>query len=155
MLSYEYKVIPAPKKAGKVKGIKGTDLNFAAALAEVMNRMGRAGWEYQRTDTLPCEERQGFTGRTTTFQNMLIFRKIIDEPVEMSVRTPTEIPATVQTPEPAAEPAMAVRSSVAEAAGPALAAATHDAPQGHAPRIGKPTAHEPAKIVPAPGIAAQ
>ncbi|WP_374213157.1 DUF4177 domain-containing protein [Psychromarinibacter sediminicola] len=75
MPRYEYKVVPAPKKAGKVKGVKGTEARFAHELATLMNRYGADGWEYQRTDTLPCEERSGLTGRTTVFQNMLVFRR--------------------------------------------------------------------------------
>lgn len=77
MPRYEYKVVPAPKKAGKVKGVKGTEARFAHELATLMNQYGADGWEYQRTDTLPCEERSGLTGRTTVFQNMLVFRRVI------------------------------------------------------------------------------
>lgn len=93
MPGYEYKVIPAPKKPSRIKGVRGTEAKFAASLAEIMNGLGRDGWEYQRADTLPCEERAGLTRRTTVFQNVLVFRReIADEPVEMSVRTPTEAP---------------------------------------------------------------
>ena len=77
MSHYEYKVIPAPKKGLRAKGIKGTELRFANALQGVMNEQGALGWEYQRTDTLPCDERQGLTGKTTGFQNMLIFRRTL------------------------------------------------------------------------------
>lgn len=75
MTSYEYAVVPAPKKGTKARGIKTTEDRFAFAIQTIMNEYGAAGWEYLRTDTLPCEERQGLTGRTTTFQNMLVFRK--------------------------------------------------------------------------------
>lgn len=156
MPGYEYKVVPAPKKAGKIKGARGTDQKFAGALAELMNQYGRDGWEYQRTDTLPCEERQGLTGKTTTFQNMLIFRKEImqdaAEPVEMSIRTPATA-ASVQGAQ--ADTLLAVprfRATVAEAARPALAAVTQDAPQGRAPSIGAPHTREPSQQS---GIAAQ
>jgi hypothetical protein len=73
--AYEYKVVPAPKKGLRGKGIKGTDAKFANALMHVMNTLGADGWEYQRTDTLPCEERRGLTGKTTVFQNLLVFRR--------------------------------------------------------------------------------
>ena len=62
MPSFEYKVVPAPKRAAKIRGIKGTDGRFAQVIENVMNAMGADGWEYQRTDTLPCEERVGLTG---------------------------------------------------------------------------------------------
>jgi hypothetical protein len=75
MTTFEYKVVPAPKRGLKGKGVRGSDAKFANALQSVMNEHGSDGWEYQRTDTLPCEERQGLTGKTTTFQNMLVFRR--------------------------------------------------------------------------------
>lgn len=79
---HEYKVVPAPMKGMKAKGVKGTPARFAHALEVLMNEMAQDGWEYQRTDTLPVEERQGLTGKTTTFQNMLVFRRTIVAPVE-------------------------------------------------------------------------
>ncbi len=72
---YEYSVVPAPKKGVKSKGVKTVEDRFAHALQEIMNEKGAAGWEYVRTDTLPVEERQGLTGRTTTYQNMMVFRR--------------------------------------------------------------------------------
>lgn len=77
MTRYEYKVLPAPQRGVKAKGAKTTEARFAHALMEIMNEMGRDGWEYQRTDTLPCQERVGLTGRTTRFQNMLVFRRAL------------------------------------------------------------------------------
>jgi hypothetical protein len=44
-----------------------------------MNDLGAEGWEYQRTDTLPCEERQGLTGKTTQFRHVLIFRRLLND----------------------------------------------------------------------------
>jgi len=146
MQRYEYKVVPAPKKAGKIKGLRGTDAKFAASLAEIMNQFGADGWEYQRTDTLPCEVRQGLTGRTTTFQTMLVFRR--------------EINAVAETPETAqpvqiteAEPVPAVptfRSTVPNAA-PVYAGA----PEGPAPKLGAARHPEPNDKTRAPDIAAQ
>ncbi len=75
MPGYEYKVIPAPRKGVRAKGVRGTDMRFAHALQEIMNDLAADGWEYLRTDTLPCEERKGLTGRSTVFQNMLVFRR--------------------------------------------------------------------------------
>ena len=135
MPTYEYKVVPAPTKAGKIKGIKGTDNRFAAELAGLMNKYGADGWEYQRTDTLPCEERQGLTGRVTTFQNMLIFRR----------KTETEAAETTPAEAPERSLAMpAFGATAAPAAAPALSA-TPDAPEGQPPQLGAAR----------PGIAAQ
>lgn len=72
---YEYKVIAAPKKAVRGKGFRGAKDGFATALGTVMNQQAAEGWEYQRTDTLPQETRAGLTGKTTTFQNMMVFRR--------------------------------------------------------------------------------
>ncbi len=44
-----------------------------------MNEMGGDGWEYLRADTLPCEERQGLTGKTVKYHSMLVFRRPVAE----------------------------------------------------------------------------
>lgn len=79
MPEYEYKVVPAPKKGVKAKGVRSTEDRFALALERVMNELGAEGWEYRRVDTLPCEQRSGLTGKTTAYQNMLIFRRLFPE----------------------------------------------------------------------------
>jgi hypothetical protein len=75
MAAYEFKVVPAPRQGLKGRGLRATEDRFAHALETVMNQMGAQGWDYVRADTLPCEERQGLTGRATVFQNMLVFRR--------------------------------------------------------------------------------
>lgn len=72
---FEYKVIPAPSRGQRGKGVKGAEARFAHALEIVMNDMAAEGWEYQRAETLPSEERSGLTGTTTTFRNVLVFRR--------------------------------------------------------------------------------
>lgn len=84
-MMYEYTVVPAPKKGLKAKGVKSNEDRFAFALQSTMNELGAQGWEYLRTDTLPTEERQGLTGRTTTYQNMMVFKRplaVEEAPVE-------------------------------------------------------------------------
>ena len=107
---YEYKVIPAPRRGEKTRGAKTTADRFAHALTQVMNELGRDGWEYLRADTLPCEERVGLTGKSTAFQNMLVFRRALG----------AETPRT-------------------EAPAPAPAAMTAIAPEGTPPRLPAPT----------------
>ncbi len=85
MAQFEYKVVPAPARGEKVRGAKTTADRFAHALSAVMNDLGRDGWEYLRADTLPCEERVGFTGRQTTFQHMLVFRRTVTVAVDVPV----------------------------------------------------------------------
>lgn len=78
MPRYEFKVIPAPRRGEKARGVKSTEERFALALTGLMNDMGREGWDYVRADTLPVDERSGLTGTKTTFQNMLVFRRIME-----------------------------------------------------------------------------
>jgi hypothetical protein len=78
MACYEFKVIPAPRRGEKARGVKTTEERFALALTNVMNEQGREGWDYVRADTLPVDERSGFTGTKTSFQNMLVFRRILE-----------------------------------------------------------------------------
>lgn len=75
MPAYEYRVVPAPRIAAKEKGAKTTDARFAATLTRLMNELGADGWEYQRAETLPCDERRGLTGRVETTQHVLVFRR--------------------------------------------------------------------------------
>ncbi|NHB78209.1 DUF4177 domain-containing protein [Rhodobacter calidifons] len=79
MQRFEFKVIPAPRRGEKARGVKTTEDRFAHALANLMNQLGAEGWDYVRADTLPCEERVGFTGTRTTFQNVLVFRRPLVE----------------------------------------------------------------------------
>lgn len=91
MLKYEYKVVPAPTKGVKAKGVKGPDAMFALALAELMNEHGREGWEYQRAETLPSDERKGLTGRVTVTRHVLVFRREIMERPEYPAMPPLEM----------------------------------------------------------------
>lgn len=81
MTQYEYKVVPAPDRGLKARGVKGPEGRFAHALEVLMNEMGVEGWEYQRAETLPCEERQGLSGKTTVYRNMLVFRRVREDDV--------------------------------------------------------------------------
>jgi hypothetical protein len=74
-MSYEYRVIPAPTKGTKAKGAKTAEERFALTLQETMNSMAADGWQFQRAETLPSEERAGLTGRKTVYHNMLVFRR--------------------------------------------------------------------------------
>ena len=103
MVRYEYKVMPAPEKGKKAKGLRAGEARFAHALEEVMNDLGADGWEYWRADTLPCEERQGLTGRTTKFMNMLVFRRppaAEEQEAEIAGLLTAPVPEAEQTDEP-------------------------------------------------------
>jgi hypothetical protein len=75
MTGFEYKVVPAPVRGEKARGLKSAEARFAHALERVINEMASEGWEYQRAETLPSEERSGLTGSVTHWRNMLVFRR--------------------------------------------------------------------------------
>lgn len=117
MQRFEYKVIPAPKRGEKARGVKTTEERFAYALTNLMNALGAEGWDYVRADALPCEERVGLTGTRTTFQNVLVFRRLIGAaasdpaaPARLLLQDPPPAPAPrlgpAETPVPARAPAV-------------------------------------------------
>lgn len=150
MQRYEYKVLPAPNRGEKAPGVKGTGERFAYAMTQLMNRMAQDGWEYLRADTLPCEERTGLTGRSTSYQNLLVFRRVAAETV--AVEMPREIAAVPSAPAapplaPPARPAVPAAHTAPVSAAPAPAAPapaaepvgaeplSAHAPLGEAPRL--------------------
>ena len=104
-VNYEYKVVPAPHRGERAKGVKGTEARFALSLGNTINAQAAEGWEYVRAETLPCEERSGLTGKTTTFMNMLVFRRAVEvaTPVEAPVETPVVVSDDADTIEETAE----------------------------------------------------
>ena len=74
MKLYEYRVIPAPQRTQRVKGVKSTGDRFAHLLTDAINELAEDGWEYVRAETLPCEERKGLTKRENSMQTVLVFR---------------------------------------------------------------------------------
>jgi len=117
MQRFEFKVVPAPRRGEKARGIKTTEDRFAYTLTQVLNEMGRDGWDYVRADALPCDERVGLTGSKTSFQNMLVFRRIVESDAALQ---PT---GRLMAVEP-----------VAVVSGPRLG--TAEAPSGVAPALG-------------------
>ncbi len=97
-MRYEYKVVPAPERGEKAKGVKGADGRFANAVERIMNDMAARGWEYQRSETLPSEERSGLTQTVTVWRNLLVFRR--PHPADMSSFAPRmlEPPLVLGTP---------------------------------------------------------
>ena len=79
MSLYEYKVVPAPNKGLKAKGVKTPEGRFANSVQHVLNEQGADGWEYLRSELLPSDERTGLTSSTTNWRNVLVFRRTIAE----------------------------------------------------------------------------
>lgn len=134
MTSYEYQVIPAPRKGKKARGVKGTEARFALAMQEVLNEAAEDGWEYLRTDTLPSEERSGLTGRTTVYQNMLVFRRAIkdmsaDQEADAefaAIAALAEVEETVEAAEENFAPSLPSATDANEAADTAPSIERHD-----------------------------
>lgn len=76
---YEYKVVPAPQRARKVKGLKTTAERFAHHLAERINAEAAGGWEFLRTETLSCEERSPLGRARRSTQTMMVFARPIGQ----------------------------------------------------------------------------
>lgn len=116
MSRYEYKVVPAPQKGQKTKGVKTAEGRFALSVEAVLNEMAASGWEYQRAELLPSEERSGLTGSTTNWRNVLIFRRALDAD-EATMAPVMETPAT---PAPVVVPAPAVTQEEPERTPPVV-----------------------------------
>ena len=109
MIAYEYKVLPAPAKGRKAPGIKGPEAQFVHRIEQLMNEMGADGWDYQRADILPSEERQGLTSSHIVHRSILVFRRALpqDQPetpvseVMLAVASDTpEAPEAIEDPQP-------------------------------------------------------
>ncbi|SEO34029.1 hypothetical protein SAMN04490248_10439 [Salinihabitans flavidus] len=130
-MGYEYKVVPAPARGVKERGVKGAEARFALAVERQMNRLAEDGWEYQRTDTLPSDERSGLTSTTTQFRSLMVFRRIRQDTLDAfepqlleRPAPPTEAEAEAPAePEPKAAPPTPTANGEDDAKGGAESAA--------------------------------
>jgi hypothetical protein len=72
---HEYKVVPAPTRAPKVRGLKTTAERFAHALTEAINAEAAGGWQFLRTESLPCEERSTLGRVSSSTQVVMVFAR--------------------------------------------------------------------------------
>ena len=121
MQRFEYKVVPAPRRGEKARGVKSTEERFALGLTHLMNAMAAEGWDYVRAEALPCDERAGLTGTRTTFQNVLVFRRAL---------------AAESQPEGARIAIPDLRGGPEAAGAAALRIGATDAPEGRTPSLG-------------------
>ena len=130
---YEYKVVPAPAKGTKAKGVKTPEGRFALSVEELLNEMAATGWEFQRAELLPSEEKSGLTSTTVNWRNLLVFRRLLDvaqAPVESDAEpahpTPRPLPGPMAPPDPRAEapPVAAPRPISEETHDPKITAAS-------------------------------
>ena len=95
MSTFEYKTICAPRKALKIKGVKGADNRYAQTLTDVINAQSANGWEYFRAESLPVDEKSGMMGKTAEkYLSLLIFRR---ENIE-TYEEPAFSPAIIEEP---------------------------------------------------------
>lgn len=73
---YEYKVIPAPERADRIKGLKRPEDRFAHKVEEVLNDMAAAGWSFLRAESLPGEERRLLRSQSMVHNILVFYREI-------------------------------------------------------------------------------
>lgn len=110
MSVFEYRIVPAPERARKIKGAKTPEARFSATLEEELNDLAADGWEYLRTETFAVEERAGLASRKTVERQVMVFRRPIAsaEPVQVEPRIAAE--AEPHAAEPPADLPQAERS---------------------------------------------
>ncbi|WP_386684649.1 DUF4177 domain-containing protein [Loktanella sp. R86503] len=124
MVHYEYKVVPAPKRGEKAKGLRAAEDRYALALTNALNTQAALGWEYQRTETLPAEEREGLMGKATVYQNMMVFRRAKPAANQSAPAPMIEDKREQATPATAPAPIVAAPAAFAPAAMPVAGSAS-------------------------------
>lgn len=131
MQTFEYKVVPAPNRSKRVKGVKGTAGRFAAVLTETMNEQAADGWEYLRSDSMPVEEKPGLLkSRVETYQTVLVFRRAMGAAQETPMAGYIEDQSDVAdvTAEPVADYAPVEETAAADPAPQADYVPEHEVP---------------------------
>ena len=100
MQRWEYKVVAAPTKGIKAKGVKSPEDRFALAVETAINAMAADGWHYHRTDMLPATERAGLTGSATQWRNLLVFKRPVEAGATPQVIDVMEPPVLPEKDEP-------------------------------------------------------
>jgi hypothetical protein len=76
MSYYDYKVVSAPRRSKKAKGVSQPAELFALTLTEAINEHARDGWEYVRAETLPARSPGGWFKRASEGNvTVMIFRR--------------------------------------------------------------------------------
>ncbi len=87
-MEYEYRVVPAPRRLRKIKGVNSTPELFAATLTDAINAEARQGWEYVRAESLAAEGPSGWLRRGAVVEaTMMIFRRPRQSAQDRSGRT--------------------------------------------------------------------
>ncbi len=76
MTQIEYRVIPAPRRMRKVRGVAGATELFAHTLSEAINDQAAQGWEFLRSEAMMIEEPRGwFRAGAVAEHTVLVFRR--------------------------------------------------------------------------------
>lgn len=94
MSSYEFQVVPAPEGVRRLTKGANADSNFCITVSDVLSDMGRAGWEFVGTETMPYRRRNMLFVSWTETKSCLVFRR------EVSSNT-GDRPAALPTPDAA------------------------------------------------------
>jgi hypothetical protein len=122
MTSYEYKTVPAPRRERRARGMKSGAEAFAHAIQTVLNDESSSGWEFQRAESLPCDEKLGlFRRRQEVLHAILIFRRALVAPAPHRPATRAEPPAPASPAPASSAPASSAPARAEPAAGPAPA----------------------------------
>ena len=94
-MAFEYKCVAAPERAKRRKGARGRTERVAKAMEEIISAEAIEGWEYQRTDLIPIEEKSGLFSRPQEVHRaVLVFRRALAQSLEMH-HEPRPAPRTV------------------------------------------------------------
>lgn len=108
-MEYDYKCVAAPEKARRRRGAKTRTDRVALAMEDILKAEAKGGWEYQRTDLIPVEEKSGWFGRQhDVHRAVLVFRKLkgSSRPYAASdLQDPAASVEPASTPAPAPNPA--------------------------------------------------
>ncbi|MFS4582655.1 DUF4177 domain-containing protein [Phaeobacter sp. C3_T13_0] len=144
MQAFEYKVVPAPAKGTKAKGVKTAEARFANSIDILLNEMAAEGWEYQRAELLPSEERSGLTSSTTNWRNVLIFRRALPSAAErLQSQAVAQLAAQIGAQISSAQTSgqhVAAQESAPDTSMPAATPNPANAETSHVPTLGPATA---------------
>ena len=103
-MDYEYKCVAAPEKAKRRRGAKTRTDRVAGAMEDILKTEAVGGWEYQRTDLIPVEEKAGMFSRAhEVHRAVMVFRRAVG-----AAGQPAYAPVAAEpqmAPQPAPQPA--------------------------------------------------
>ncbi|NOR63532.1 MAG: hypothetical protein GQ535_13685 [Rhodobacteraceae bacterium] len=109
---FEYKLLPVPMPAKKMKGRKTMPERMAHALTELMNSEAKENWLFSGQESFPAEEKSGLMGKEKLVEcRYMVFRREVgleemplDQKLEKLRERKAETIVQVAPPAPAPEP---------------------------------------------------